>query len=156
MDRKQMLFVVMSIALVFVAVAATTARPGTSFTTPLYTFRMEQASNDMNFLPAEGNGFTFDTKSGHAVNYDFVVYHDYDEPLSTNCKPTCADTCPNTCFPTCSSTCVDTCPNTCVDTCFQTCVNTCPYTCVDTSYQTCVNTCWSTCPQTCDFSCIDD
>jgi hypothetical protein len=164
MDRKQMLFVVMSIVLVFVAVAATTARPGTSPATPLYTYRMEQASNDMNFLPAEGNGFTFTTKGGHAVNYDIVVYHDYDELLSTGCKPSCISTCYSTCVSTCNSTCVSTCPQTCVSTCSSTCLNTCPNTCVNTCSQTCVSTCsytcvstcYGTCAETCDLSCIFD
>ncbi|MBU7026897.1 MAG: hypothetical protein HXS48_08140 [Theionarchaea archaeon] len=50
MNRKKVSIAVVSMAVAFLAVTCVTASPRTS-NTPLYTFRMEQASSEMNFLP---------------------------------------------------------------------------------------------------------
>ncbi len=154
MDRKLIFLAVMSVALVFLAVTAATARPWTLPNTPLYTFRMEQASNEMNFSPAKGNGFAYAGEGGHTLGYDIAglkIYYSDAELLATGCKPTCVETCLETCVSTCPQTCVNTC-STCVSTCPHTCVNTCS-TCVSTCSYSCVNTCWSTCAYTCDLTC---
>jgi hypothetical protein len=36
--------------------------------TPLFTFRMEQASSEMNFLPTVVNGFIYTTENGYTLN----------------------------------------------------------------------------------------
>lgn len=157
MNRRQKLTAVMSVAVVSLAITCVTASPWTA-NTPLYTFRMEQASNKMNFLPTAVNGFIYSTEKGYALNYDAAgycgatPYGTYDtcgecttiEITCWSCWYTCLNTCPNTCENTCVSTC-----GTCAQTCPSTCKNTCPNTC----WNTCPNTCWATCWNTCENTC---
>jgi hypothetical protein len=119
------------------AVVAVTASNLTS-STPLYTFRMEQASSKMSFLPTERNEIVYTTEPGHTFNS--AGHHVY--PLE---EPTVPVTCPDTCEETCS-TCYYTCEgNTCEGTCYSTCPNTCS-TCEPTCEQP---SCWNTCSSTC-------
>ena len=160
MNRKQlMLILVVCGAVGFLAVTAVTASGQTS-STPLYTFRMEQASSEMSFLPTERNTFLYIAEKGHTVTYD-VTGCCNAVPLITGgaytcgtCGRTCPNTCYSTCVSTCSSTCVSTCPETCVNTC-HTCVSTCSSTCVSTCSSTCVSTCPYTCGNTCANTCWD-
>lgn len=109
--------------------------------TPLYIFRMEQQSKDMNFLPTAVSGFTYTTENGSALNCNvgsfgvILGHHTSPTPTCQTCPSTCALTCPATCDdPTCPDTCVSTCPSTCDvtcddPTCLETCEQTCRYTC---------------------------
>ncbi|MGD2248582.1 MAG: hypothetical protein PVF58_09250 [Candidatus Methanofastidiosia archaeon] len=127
--------------------------------TPLYIFRMEQASSEMSFLPTIAKGFTYITENGCTLNHAVegccgIVPLDMKSERATECDETCANTCPATCE-TCPSTCDYTCPQTCDDptcpsTCEDTCGNTCEYTCDD---PTCPSTCEFTCRYTCDKPC---
>lgn len=103
----------MSATVIFLAVTTATASPLT-VKTPLYTVRMEQASNKMNFLPTEMNGFTYTAEKGYTMNYDILECY-CAEPLIVTWQPTCEF------YPTC-----DTC-ETCV-TCGTCYPDTCPWT----------------------------
>lgn len=158
--RKWMSLAVVSAIAAFLAVTAVTAHSWNAANTPLYTFRMEQASSDMNFSPAALNNFTYTAQSGcnmHPITGVCGGVEPLEPPTYSTCDPekctptgsTCCGTCENTCVITCIS-CVNTCNSTCVNTCGGTCVNTCEYTCVSTCY-TCVDTClWS-----CSVTCLD-
>ena len=176
MDKK-IIVIAASVTLVFFA-AAVTARPQATVTdTPLYTFRMEQASNNMHFLPATVNEFTYTTQKGFTVACDTTLYSGSITPQTVpqvytiwvtckTCGPTC-DTCRrtcNTCYCTCEwpcrctsegatcdfITCDFTCAFTC-DTCFDTCFDSCWITC---NWNTCFNTCERTCLElTCEHTC---
>jgi hypothetical protein len=164
-DRKQGIVIVAAgLVLAVLGVAAVTGNPSMP-NTPLYTIRMEQASNAMSFLPKPVNQFTYVTEKKHDLNCNVAAYHG-KHPLSTGdtcpedtCEPptcpwTCYETCPNTCNPTCNSpTCFNTCPNTCMTcpaTCPQTCEPTCKEeTCIKTCFPTCSFSCWFTCQKTC-------
>ncbi len=130
MDKK---IVTAGIALALCVATCITASSQT--TTPLYTYRMEQVSSKMNFLPTERTTFTYTTEKGSALNCDVSPCGD-KTPLSTlwqTCAPTCLTVCPDTCD-TCD-TCVTfqgiaTCAS-CKPTCQLTC-DTCPWTCEDT------------------------
>jgi hypothetical protein len=149
MDGKRKMFIaVASGFLVFLAVTTVIA-DSSLFNTPLYTFRMEQASSEMNFLPTELNRFDYNAENGYTIDYDVIVGCCIDgnsiQYTGHTCPPLTCETC-ITCPVTCYSTCVNTCTNTCVNTC-NTCVSTCPSTCVST----CVSTCYMTCDNpTCD------
>ena len=53
------------------ALAVTCVTASTSLcNTPLYTFRIEQASSKMNFLPTAMNEFTSTTEKGYNLTYD--------------------------------------------------------------------------------------
>jgi hypothetical protein len=136
--NKKMAITVMSIVAVSLVIAAATS--SLMAHTPLYTVRMEQACNKMNFLPTEMNNFTYTTENGYNLNYDVSEYCSGAKPLGTDatCHPSCDDTCEATCRGlTCWSTCPDTCQETCPETCGQkvtcdwpTCdYLTCPITC---------------------------
>jgi hypothetical protein len=145
MDRKRMSLVLVSAAVVVVAVTAVTASPEVS-DTPLYTYRMEQASSKMNFSPVTSPQFTYSAESEFALDYTITACCGV-QLLDVKTISTCVgETCE-----TCWSTCVNTCENTCVYTCY-TCVNTCGLTCVSTC-STCVSTCWNTCVSTCPNTC---
>lgn len=155
MNRRKILVAVVSVCAVLVA--NTVIASSQISNTPLFTFRMEQASNRMNFLPTAVNGFTYTTENGCTLNN--AVGHS-GEPLEVTvgktCEGTCVEpTCPNTCLHTCAGnpTCSNTCPNTCgstCDTCEQTC-DTCDDTCVGV---TCPGTCLTMCIATCFPSCL--
>lgn len=153
--RKWITLSVISVAVVFLAVTAVTASPK-ALSTPLHTFRMEQASSRMNFSPGAMNGFTYVTGNGYILNHGIPKGSFGDaEPLKPCtrdvCPPTNVNTCGSTCPSTCDWTCASTCSSTCVSTC-STCVGTCPSTCVSTC-STCVSTCSGTCVGTC-WTCV--
>lgn len=144
MDRIRMV-----IATVVAAVLLAACVTGSSLThTPLYTVRMEQASNEMHFLSTALNEFAYITEKGCILIYD--EGYSGVQPLE---EPTVPGTCPNTCYDTCQNTCPYTCENTCEGaTCEDTCQSTCEGpTCGGTCYgPTCKSTC-VTCspPPTC-------
>jgi hypothetical protein len=154
MNRKQkMLLLATSMAIAFFAMTVVTASPRIA-DTPLYIFRMERASDEMNFSPTGANTFTYIAENGHDVAY---VPEHIDGESSPEACTYGGRTCDETCAYTCSYTCVDTC-STCVSTCANTCANTCDdptcgSTCKDTCSNTCVNTC-HTCVSTCGFTCM--
>ena len=154
MDRKQIYLVVTSAVVVSLAVASVSA--SSSYNSPLYRLRMEQASSKMNFLPSAANGFTYTTENGFILNCSVgnccgkgIVLLGTD----ATCFPTCLETCPNTCdtCSTCDYTCPATCPVTC-STCYgYTCdATSCQYTCTPVTCQYTCYTCLETCPNTCD------
>jgi hypothetical protein len=161
--------VAISAAIAFCAVTAVAASPKSKVNAPLYTFRMEQASSNMNFLPTAMNGFEYTTEEGYTLdcntggccNNSGVIYGTgyYTCPDETcehcltyypaqTCEFTCHETCPITCHMTCPITCEYTCPYTCK----LTCADTCPYTCEPTCPETCLVTC-ATCNPTCTDTC---
>lgn len=154
MNRKQkMSLSVASIALASLVMTAVTVSSRT-VNTPLYTYRIEQASSEMNFLPTEMNNFAYTIEKGFTLEYDsFEEQSDVESspnicitipPLCT-IDITCSTVCQSTCANTCPSTCTNTCDNpTCGNTC-ETCGNTCPDTCGNT----CPDTCWLSCNGTC-------
>ncbi|MGD2248114.1 MAG: hypothetical protein PVF58_06880 [Candidatus Methanofastidiosia archaeon] len=144
MDRtKNMSVVAAGVAIMLFAAACVAANPQI-FSTPLYTLRMEQASNKMNFLPTKTNGFMYTAESGYTLTCAITGYRGGVTPLNTKPGDTYCESCiPETCEETCDWTCFETCPNTCEDTCEGP---TCPYTC---SGPTCEGTCTpSGCPWT--------
>ena len=170
MKKTKLILASAGIVCIIVAVTTATASPLVS-STPLYTFRMEHACDQMNFLPTEMNKFTYTTEKGISLGYcteGWCTVRPLGDPTDfgqNTCEPictaegptcgyyTCPNTCPNTCASTCPNTCASTCPNTCPNTC-NTC-STCEgqgYTCNATS---CQNTCEITCKgyPTCDKSC---
>ena len=152
MDRNRVSVVVMSIVIVGLAVTAVFARSWTT-TTPLYTYRMEQASDKMHFLPTEINEITYNTEKGYTLTFETVKTAE-DIPLDTWQTPwTCIySTCEYTCKTCDAPTCPDTCPATC-NTCAYTCACTvsCGPTCQDScDYGRCPRTYWETCGDSCD------
>lgn len=137
-ERRKLLVAVMSIVTVFLAVAFVTASPR-SFNTPLYTFRMEQQSSEMNFLPGTMNTFIYTTEKGYTLDQDasgdwYSGFHwflasEISCPTAITCEScsTCDSCliCPTDInCPTEGSTCEPTeCgPNTCYETqCDRTC-----------------------------------
>lgn len=159
MDKKSMIVVVMSVFIAIFAINAVTALSWAA-TTPLYTVRMEQASNKMNFLPTGINEFTYVTEKGYTMNCEVSGFCstnslDYCTEYGTTCLNTCPFTCEHTCPDTCKGyTCDDTsCQSTC-DTCLETCPCTisCGPTCQDScDYGSrCPPTYWVTCGSSCD------
>ena len=101
-------------AITFLAATAVTARRIPE--TPLYMYRMETQSSEMDFLPTAVNGFTYSTEKGSTLQYGFVdgsnVVSIFDIPLVLDTGPMCQDTCFVTCVPTDRFTCrpgYDTC-----------------------------------------------
>jgi hypothetical protein len=182
MDRKKMLCALAgAVALSCVVLFATAG--SLMANTPLYTVRMEQASNKMNFLPTAVNEFTYTAEKGYTLEYGFLnCCIDGATPRvdttgtcwGYTCTPSCVGyTCSGwTCFKSCEQwTCYgitcdiscgyftcqvpETCPHTCPLSCSGTCV-TCPgqgWTCDDTSCQETCSTCSETCPDTCWETC---
>ena len=171
MDKK-MVAAAVGVAVVLCAVAVVTASPRISSNTPLYTMRMEQASNKMHFLPTEKNNFTYTIERGYNLEHlvgamfgevaldttpctceectvDFTCPHGTCSDTCDTCF-TCTNTCEGTCGPTCPGTCAtcSTCNRTCANTCAETCVSSCDGTCSDTCPQTCA-TCETVCEHTC-------
>jgi len=116
MDRNRVVVAATAIT-IFFAIACTTASNWTSHS-PLYTFRMEQASNRMNFFPAERNDFVYTTGEGYELNCDVTLISGESPQIESvvictfNCPTeaaTCAD--PTECF---INTCKETqCDRTC-------------------------------------------
>jgi hypothetical protein len=121
MDRKLKTAIAMTVvAFVFFA-AVVTASFYAASNTPLYNYRMEQASNKMHFLPTDMNTFAYNTEKGY--NVDFEVTGNPDDGIMYTWQS------PWTCvFSTCNYTC-QTCDGpTCV-TCGYSCGGTCD-TCI--------------------------
>jgi hypothetical protein len=116
MDRKRVLPVVITAALLSLMVTIVTASSSISYT-PLYSLRMEQASSEKNFLPTSINNFTYAAENGYTLNYDISEGCYGITPLIVTWQPTCEFY--NTCE-TCSGG-LNTCPNTCWDTCWVSC-----------------------------------
>ncbi len=150
--------VLLGAAFLFAAGIAAESPKGS--TSPLFAFRMEQVSSEMNFLPLEKNSFVYNTEKGCQIGSSpscgncsnvgaiFITY-------KATCWYTCDGTCGYTCVHTCN-TCWYTCDGTCSPTCLRTC-NTCWYTCDGTCMFTCLgtcNTCWYTCDGTCSPTCL--
>ena len=71
-------------------------------TTPLYTYRMEQVSSRMNFLPTKVNEFAYTAENAYTLEYHVSGNYDDTKPLECSYYlTTCADTCRSTCNPTC-------------------------------------------------------
>ncbi|MBU7025726.1 MAG: hypothetical protein HXS48_02200 [Theionarchaea archaeon] len=175
MDRKRAwMAAAISVFLVLLAVTTVVATSWGTSHTPLYIFRMEQVSSEMNFLPTEVNTFTYMAEKGYTLPWERVRGCFSAQPLGT-CPATCSGTCSTckmteeccltsppgiTCPSTCSNTCWSTCPVTCYSTCNYTCASTCD-TCYLTNHccltsppgitcpGTCDSTCWATCWETC-------
>ena len=119
MDRihKWMLFAMVGVSAVSLTITAVMASPWITSNAPLYTYRMEQESSNMNFLPTPMNEFIYTAENGYTLNYDDVKGHIGEKPFST--QTTCYNTL-NCCFTkspgiTCPGTCSSTCPHTCDD-----------------------------------------
>lgn len=132
MDKKQKTLIAVSV--VCALCASLYAQPQTS-TTPLYTYRMEQASYKMHFLPTERITFTYAAENGLTIRCNVSGFCSVTPLYSqwNTCAATCLTVCPETCD-TCD-TCVTfqglvTCAS-CKPTCTPTC-DTCPWTCEDT------------------------
>ena len=152
--HKRIIIVCFGVFLAAFAVSMLAAHMTPRSATPLFIFRMEQASSEKSFLPTEKNAFTYITEKGYNLTYQVCGGCSFNAaPLEppTEGEVTCDNTCPSTCKNTCPATCLSTCANTCVSTCY-TCVSTCPLTCVSTCY-TCVSTCPESCVGTCYYTC---
>lgn len=157
MDRKPLFIAGISL---FLAICATyiIASPNSGYT-PLYSFRMEQQSSELHFLPTSMNTFTYTTEKGDEVCFGQCCTMGSTggiqglktiEITCSTCASTCESTCPATCPLTCD-TCYGGCPVT-LDTCLQTCDVTCS-TC--NSCPTWQITCENTCNPTCNiFTCL--
>lgn len=154
MNRSKMLLAVISLIAVSLIITCVAANP-LATNTPLYTYRMEQASSEMNFLPIPISRFAYNTEKGYTLSYEVGGCCNDTVPLVTGGVNTCdtcegIPTCPETCEPTCEEPTCYTCPETCSYTCPSTCNDTCtsPYTC---KHSTCAPTCNDTCtsPWTC-------
>jgi len=143
--KKRALTALIGAAVISLVITSVAASPKISGNTPLYAFRMEQASSEMSFLPKEKTTFVYTTERGYTLNYDTaeacnVWGSNYggDVPTAHTCFPhrclhtyaldrrTCSGTCILTCWGTCGGTCRDsTCQHTCLETCVFTCFGTC-------------------------------
>ncbi|KYK36382.1 MAG: hypothetical protein AYK19_01165 [Theionarchaea archaeon DG-70-1] len=90
MNRKKVSIAVVSMAVAFLAVTCVTASRQTS-STPLYTFRMEQASNRMSFLPTTVNEFTYNTRDGYTLNYELGTDSDVGFCIPQSWNPFCTE-----------------------------------------------------------------
>lgn len=141
-NRKWMLLVILSIVTAYIATAV--AASPWMLDTPLYTYRMQQASSEMNFLPATMNNFTYMTEKGFTlVDVEGCCEATlFAMPLGTGVYScyysTCGgETCSSTCYTYCGQySCMLTCPSTCFTCDDPTCPLTC-YTCPDTFFCTC-------------------
>jgi hypothetical protein len=81
MNRNQKIpMAVIGVVVTTFAISAVTASPGT-LNTPLYTFRMEEASSEMNFLPKEQSPLVYTTGEGYHLNTSAPKYCDNMEAL---------------------------------------------------------------------------
>lgn len=99
--QKRISILVASAVLVFLTVACVASSSWVSIT-PLYTYRMEQVSSRMNFLPTEVNTFAYTAENKYTL--DHYVSGNYGDVKPLECSyylTTCADTCIHTCNPTC-------------------------------------------------------
>lgn len=140
MDRKVLISA--CAAFVSLAVMCVTAAPWI-VNTPLYTYRMEQASDRMSFLPTSMNTITYTTDERSTLICEVTACYSaqsFDTDLPTCENMTCltyAVTCSTCSGYTCESPC-----DTFVDTCEATCEGlTCEGTCSGLTCQTCGDTC---------------
>jgi hypothetical protein len=159
MDRRQRILMAMiSASIAFLAITAVTATLRAS-STPLYTYRMEQQSSEMNFLPTEKNTFTYEAEGGYVLNCGIGGMNCGCSGGVSPLNPYTCATCdeyycehPSECYGTCYNTCSTCSGNTCDETsCQNTCSTCLQYTCY---YYTCwYLTClWDTCiDYTCDW-----
>ena len=127
MKGKQVI-VVICIA-IFTAVITVVAS-SSSFSTPLYTIRMEQASSKMNFLPKEANQFIYTAINGHKIFYDIKSNGIFDDPPESQYDTCVMTECDYTCGLDCQT--IEECPTGDPETCEGTsCTPTCESTCDD-------------------------
>lgn len=147
--------IVFTAAAALFAVAFVAASPSPSHT-PLYTLRMERASNQMHYLPTDVTEFTYTTETGWNLDYAVAGNYSGHAPEQNTMHTFCGGlwTCDNsTCQWTCEQTCDPTCfmPTCRLSTCDPNCV---PFTMEPTCYShfTCeMSTCQPTCDPTCDY-----
>ena len=84
------------VAIAFLAMVAVSASLRIQ-NTPLYTYRMEQTSSKMNFLPTEMNRFAYITEKGYTLEYGAAEEFCGAELSGYTCNPffTCLKTCYN-------------------------------------------------------------
>jgi len=70
MDKSQKWVVTTVVGVILVYAAVVAASSQKSAHTPLYTYRMEQASSTMNYLPTEMNEILYTAKKGYKLNYE--------------------------------------------------------------------------------------
>ena len=70
--QKRASIVVASVSIMSLALACVTANASPS-NTPLYTFRMEEASSENSFLPTAVNEFTYNTKNEYTLSWGLVT-----------------------------------------------------------------------------------
>jgi hypothetical protein len=103
------------------AIACVTANTLT-VDTPLYTYRMEHVSSQMNFLPTEANEFSYNSQDYCLLSYSMgCTMGPLDYPTTFPCQPT-EETCLGSCGGTCSYTCKVTECESCSFTCGSTCI----------------------------------
>jgi hypothetical protein len=105
MNKKQKGSIAMiSMVVAFLAMTCITASSGTS-NTPLYTFRMEQASSGMSFLSTTVNEFSYNTRDGYTLNWGFFVQIDPPGVFKCGSDQICPDGPEDPSFSTCCRTC---------------------------------------------------
>lgn len=123
MEKRWMLIGLVGIAVVSLTMNTVVASWKTS-ASPLFNYRMQQASNKMNFTPAVPCIFTYTAEKGCSLGYQ-TCEACFGKPLPNFTRSTCdiyEQTC-DTCYDTCPGTCYNTCPNSCgtCGTCYSTC-----------------------------------
>lgn len=162
--NRQWTLIAASVTATFLVIMLFAVNTGT-LDTPLFTWRMEQASDKMGFSPTPVNGFSYDTEKGRVLGYEITEdEYGYVKPLDSGqgceqdtregegCRDTQDDTC-QTCEDTCEDTCADTCSDTCSTCTGETSCSTCPAdTCsnIKTQCGTCTDTCSESCEGTCE------
>lgn len=155
--KKRALTALIGVAVISLVITSVAASPKISGNTPLYAFRMEQASSEMSFLPKEKTTFVYTTERGYTLNYDTAEacnvwgsnyrVQDFPQMVLDTAHATCfSHTCLHTCW---ESTCQHSCHGTCRFTCWNTCIPTCYGTCV----LTCQQSCWLICDLTHELTC---
>ena len=142
MDKK---ILAAAIGMAVLAVTYATAAP--SLNTPLYTYRMEQSSSKMHFLPTDINCYTYTAEKGYHIHdnicdiankgggIDSVINTCNGTGYTCNGEPTCHSSCPDTCRETCPGW--FTCWETCYEPTCETCSITCDPGCLTAATETC-------------------
>ena len=127
MDGKTKLSITATSAIIFsLTVACVTANSWTAEGSPLHTYRMEETSSGMNFLPTLVNDFTYNTEKGYFLNFSGVNGRGEGILAPKTIIQTCADSCwSDTCDITCYELTCRRCPVTEYDTCWFTFCSTC-------------------------------
>ncbi len=128
-SRRWILIGLVSVFTVSLAVATVFAATSITDKSPLFNYRMQQASSRMNFMPARPDTFTYTTEQGSCLNYGTCMgcsgalplhTHYYDTCIQDCTIPVTCETCPSTCWSSCGGTC-ETCYSTSCGTCYSTC-----------------------------------